>query len=196
MHPLQAEKQTMNSHPDPAPKVANQQLSLSSQAAFLLEEVHRDMVRNPQLAQIAALRLASLLTLPTHDQTAARGGLAPWQMRKIDRYLRENIARQLYLDNLAQHISLSISHFSRAFKESFGTTPHSYIIRLRLKLAQKLMLTTNDPLCQIALDCGLADQAHLSKLFKREIGQTPGAWRRKNFFEEQVGSRLRDPCNN
>src|SRR5690606_2306493 len=81
----------------------------------------------------------------------------------------------------------------RAFKESFGTTAHMHIIRLRLELAQRLMLTTDEPLSQIALACGLADQAHLSKLFRREMGETPSAWRRRNLTGAQADARKRRP---
>jgi len=103
------------------------------------------------------------------------------QKRKVDRYLRHNLDRPLRLDEVAEQVPLSVSYFPRAFKESFGTTPHTHMIRLKLELAQQLMLTTEDPLSQIALACGLADQAHLSKLFRRVVGETPNAWRRRNL---------------
>ena len=64
-----------------------------------------------------------------------------------------------------------------------------YIVRLRLELAQRLMLTTEDSLSQIALACGLADQAHLSKLFGRLVGETPSAWRRRNLSDAQIEAR-------
>ena len=116
----------------------------------------------------------------------ARGGLAPWQKRKIDRYLREHVGRSMHVDQLADHVCLSVSHFCRAFKESFGDSPHVYLIKLRLKLAQKLMLTTVEPLSQIALTCGLADQSHLTKLFRRWLNESPRAWRRENRTEAQA----------
>jgi len=47
-------------------------------------------------------------------------------------------------------------------------------------MAQELMLSTNDPLSQIALACGFADQSHLSKQFRRRLGQTPSVWRRQH----------------
>jgi len=53
------------------------------------------------------------------------------------------------------------------------------------------MLTTEDPLSQIALACGLADQAHLSKLFRRAVGETPSAWRRRNLTDAQAETRSR-----
>jgi transcriptional regulator GlxA family with amidase domain len=143
------------------------------------------MERDPRGAHTAALRLVSLLEQPEDaGSTAPRGGLAPWQMRKVDRYLRATVDRSVRVEDLARQVSLSPSYFSSAFKTSFGTTPHTYIIRLRLELAKTLMLTTQNSLCQIALLCGLADQAHLSKLFRREVGDTPAAWRRQNLWRD------------
>jgi hypothetical protein len=61
------------------------------------------------------------------------GGLAPWQKRKLKQYLSEHLEDQLCVDDLAKQVSLSIGRFPRAFKESFGTTPHRYLIPTRLK---------------------------------------------------------------
>ena len=158
----------------------------------LLDDVRRAMERNPEAAPAAVWQLVTFLTTPPAPEPAtARGGLAPWQKRKVDRYLRENLDRPVRLNAVAEQVALSVSYFSRAFKDSFGTTPHMHVLRLRLELAQKLMLTTEDPLSQIASACGLADQAHLSKLFRRLVGETPNAWRRRNVTDAQAEARRR-----
>ncbi len=154
-------------------------------AATLIEDVRRGLVRDPAAARAAAVRLVTLLTL-SGTAEGTRGGLAPWQKRRVDRYLRRSLHRPLRLEELAEQAALSVSHFARAFKDSFGTTPHSYITGLRLQRAQRLMLTTGEPLSQIALACGLANQAHLSKLFRRWFGETPSAWRRRNLTAQAV----------
>jgi AraC-like DNA-binding protein len=64
------------------------------------------------------------------------------------------------VDELAQQLPLSVTYFCGAFKQAFGTSPHEYIIQLRLERARELILTTTDPLGQIAFDCGFGDQAH------------------------------------
>jgi AraC-like DNA-binding protein len=157
----------------------------SFEAAGLLKDIQQMIERDPRGAHTAAVRLVSLLKQPENPGlTPSRGGLAPWQMRKIDQYLRVSLDRSVRVEELARQVSLSASYFSSAFKISFGTTPHLYIIRLRLERAKSLMLTTRDSLSQIALLCGLADQAHLSKLFRREVGDTPGAWRRRNLWRD------------
>jgi AraC family transcriptional regulator len=156
----------------------------------LLDDIRLAMEESPEATLAAVLRLVKLVTPPTVAEPAsARGGLAPWQKRKVDRYLKQNLDRQVRVNTVAGHVALSVSYFSRAFKKSFGVTPHMHMLRLRLKLAQQLMLTTEEPLSQIALACGLADQAHLSKLFRRLVGDTPGAWRRQNLTDAQVQAR-------
>jgi AraC-like DNA-binding protein len=165
---------------------------LSLEAVEMLDDLRRAMERNPEDAHAVALRLVTLTKPPAGTASAgACRGLAPWQKRKVDRYLNEHLGRPLYINEIADQVSLSVSHFCRAFKDSFGTTPHTHIIRLRLELAQQLMLTTEDPLSHIALACGLADQAHLSKLFRRRLGETPAAWRRRNLTDSEAEARSR-----
>ena len=149
-------------------------------AAGMLDDVRRRIGRDPEGARAAALRLVTLLTSPGGEPVPVRGGLAPWQKRKIDRYIQQRLERPLRVKDLAEQASLSVSHFCRAFRESFGASPHLHITRLRVERAQRLMLTTQDPLNQIALACGMADQAHLSKLFRRAVGEPPNTWRRRN----------------
>jgi AraC family transcriptional regulator len=107
-----------------------------------------------------------------------RGGLAPWQIRRLTTHIESNLGAAIRTKDLARLVRLSSFHFCRAFRDSFGESPHSYVMRRRVEHAQGLMLTTNASLGQIAADCGLADQAHFSKLFRRFAGESPGVWRR------------------
>ena len=110
--------------------------------------------------------------------TQVRGGLAPWQIRKLTTYVEANLDHTITTRCLADIARLSSFHFCRAFRDSFGDSPHGYVIRRRMERAQGLMLTTSASLGQIAADCGLADQAHFNKLFRKFAGVSPGAWRR------------------
>jgi AraC family transcriptional regulator len=107
-----------------------------------------------------------------------RGGLAPWQVRRVTTHIETNLDAAITTKDLAALARLSLFHFCRAFRDSFGESPHGYVTRRRVERAQGLMLTTNESLGQIAADCGFTDQAHLSKLFRRFVGESPGVWRR------------------
>ncbi|WP_246704605.1 AraC family transcriptional regulator [Rhizobium sp. P32RR-XVIII] len=124
------------------------------------------------------LRPYGLVDADNERQRIAVGGLAPWQVNRLKRFIEENLSNSISLDDLAQLVKLSTSYFSAAFKVSFGTSPHNFILSRRVEHAKHKMAHTDAPLSEIALDCGLADQAHLSRIFRRATGMTPSAWRR------------------
>ena len=100
------------------------------------------------------------------------------QVRKVTNHVEANLDRPIRNEELATLVRLNPSHFGRAFRNSFGEPPHEYVIRRRVERAQGLMLSTDASLSDIALDCGLADQSHLTRLFRRIVGESPSAWRR------------------
>ncbi|WP_274845262.1 helix-turn-helix domain-containing protein [Sinorhizobium meliloti] len=104
--------------------------------------------------------------------------MAPWQVKRLKLHIENSISRPIALHELAALTQLSTSYFSAAFKISFGLPPHAYVIERRVAFAKNRMLTSDAPLCEIALDCGLADQAHLSRVFRRVTGTPPSVWRR------------------
>jgi AraC family transcriptional regulator len=115
----------------------------------------------------------------THDALErCRGGLAPWQVRRVTAHIDEHLSGCIQCEDLSALANLSLSHFMRAFRDSFGCPPHTYLMKRRMQRAQGLMLTTSTSLGQIALECGFADQSHLSRLFQRFVGESPAAWRR------------------
>lgn len=107
-----------------------------------------------------------------------RGGLSPWQIRKIKEHISSNLHARLAVRELSDFVCLSRNHFSRAFRQSFGESPHTYVSSRRIEYAQRLMMTTMMSLSQIAAECGLNDQPHFNRLFRRFAGNTPAAWRR------------------
>jgi AraC family transcriptional regulator len=106
-----------------------------------------------------------------------RGGLAPWQIRRVTSHIEVNLHAKITIQGLARLARISASHFAHAFKRSFGRSPHNYVLRRRTERAQRLMRASEASLGQIALECGLADQSHFTRLFHRFVGESPGAWR-------------------
>jgi AraC family transcriptional regulator len=155
--------------------------SLPATASQILDEVRGALPHDLAAASVSATRLALLLRdsidLPPRA-APTKGGLASWQERRVRDHIEGNIDSSILVEDLAGIVSLSAAHFCRAFKKSFSATPHAYIVSRRIERAQELMRTTRTPLSQIALDCGFADQTHLSKLFRRLTGRTPNNWRR------------------
>jgi AraC-like DNA-binding protein len=117
-----------------------------------------------------------------------RGRLARWQARRVLAYVETNLDARLKVSEIAGAVHLSASHFSRAFKRTFGMTVHAWVMRRRIETAQGMMLNTPDTLSEIALRCGLSDQSHLTRWFRRVVGETPGSWRRDRYEPSmQVG---------
>jgi AraC-like DNA-binding protein len=107
-----------------------------------------------------------------------RGGLAPWQERRAKEVMDANLDGEISLGELANHCGLSISHFSRAFRQSTGTSPHRWLLNQRVEKAKRLLRDRQSPLSEVALACGFADQSHLTRVFTKLSGAGPAAWRR------------------
>jgi transcriptional regulator GlxA family with amidase domain len=152
--------------------------TLARRLAVLLDDADRGLRADRQAAERLIADASRLLTAG-EGAAANGGGLAPWQLRRVTAHIAASLETKLYVADLAALARLSPWHFSRAFKASLGLSPHAYVLERRIERAQHLMRTTADPLAQIALACGLADQAHLSRLFQKVAGVAPSRWRRE-----------------
>jgi AraC family transcriptional regulator len=107
-----------------------------------------------------------------------RGGLSSLQMRRATELLEARLDGNIELQQVAEACELSVSHFARAFKQTFRTPPYRWLIERRVDRARDLMTNSRLPLAEIAIQCGFADQSALNRSFKRIHGITPGTWRR------------------
>jgi AraC family transcriptional regulator len=108
----------------------------------------------------------------------ARGHLAPWQARRAEEFLNANLSGDASLAAVAAECNLSVSHFSHAFRRTFGRPPHRWLVERRIHEAKMLLLTSRLTLAELAAKCGFADQSALTRSFKRVLGESPGEWRR------------------
>jgi AraC family transcriptional regulator len=117
-----------------------------------------------------------------------RGGFAAWQSRRLATHVDANLARKIVIKDLAASLDISVGHFCRTFKRTFGMPARIWIRHRRIELAQGLMLTTGASLNEIALSCGMSDQSHFTRSFRRIVGETPASWRqtRHGAIEERV----------
>jgi AraC family transcriptional regulator len=108
----------------------------------------------------------------------SKGGLAPWQKRRAAELLRENLDGRIRLTDVARECALSVSHFARTFKQTFGISTHQWLIRRRIEHAQELLRQTTTPIVDIAMQSGFGDQAAFTRTFRQVMGINPGQWRR------------------
>jgi AraC family transcriptional regulator len=165
-------------------------LALDGQAtlADLLTRAAVALETDLHAARACIKRLAALLGIELSAEWPAsaehpcpRGGLAPWQAKRVRSYIEDNLGSNMCVTDLAPIVHLSTSHFFRTFRKTFGEAPAAYIMRRRIVRAQQRMLSSQVPLVQIALECGMCDQAHFSRVFRRIVGVNPKAWRRQFF---------------
>ncbi len=153
--------------------------------ALFAQDGDRERAR-ASLGRASALLKAERIGRRAAQRETIQGcALAPWQVRKVAAHIESRLDTALGLDELAQVARLSRSYFSRAFKRSFNTPPHDYIVRRRIERAQVEMLKSCDSLCQVALSCGFADQAHFSRVFRRLVGSPPFEWRRARLVNAE-----------
>jgi AraC family transcriptional regulator len=107
-----------------------------------------------------------------------KGGLVPWQERQAKDMLMADLTGATPLAFIAKACGLSPSHFARAFRKSTGMPPHAWLNQARVERAMVLLRQRSQSLSAIALECGFVDQSHLTRVFVRLVGLTPGAWRR------------------
>jgi len=107
-----------------------------------------------------------------------RGGLAPWQARRAAEMIRESLDGDIHLSDMARECGLSVSHFTRAFRKSFGMSPYRWLLDRRIDRAKALLVTSDLAIADIAMRAGFSDQAAFTRAFGRIVGDSPGRWRR------------------
>jgi AraC family transcriptional regulator len=84
------------------------------------------------------------------------------------------------LEALAIESGYSRAHFLRMFRVATGVTPHQYVLDVRLRRAQDLLRRNEPSLIDIAALCGFSSQSHMTTVFRKRLGITPGEFRRSN----------------
>jgi AraC-like DNA-binding protein len=119
-------------------------------------------------------RISTLGQLPVAESLApSRGGLPPVLTQRVCEYIESHLDEKIGLEALAAIAGLSTHHFARAFHQSVGMPPHSYLLSRRLERAEHMLLETLLPLSEIAAATGFSDQSHLARHFRRRTGMSP-----------------------
>lgn len=108
------------------------------------------------------------------------GGLSLTNKRRAKELIDANLSGDISVAKLAQDCHMSASHFTRAFRQSVGVSPHRWLTLRRIEVAKELLCNSARALSDVALQCGFADQSHFTRSFTNVVGVSPGAWRREN----------------
>ena len=130
-----------------------------------------------------ALMLADVMVrhFSTHTgkHTRASFGKIPGRgIAHVVDYIEANIDRDLDLASLAGVAAMSVYHFAHRFKETIGMSPHAYVLSRRIRRAREMINRGETGLALVAAGCGFSSQAHFTTAFQRELGVTPGQYRR------------------
>ena len=166
----------------PAPTDLEQFAYMANNVVELVETAKRELERDREAAKASLATASSILRSEIERRSRARGArpgaLAAWQIARVRAFIDENLHRTIHIKDLSAVARISPAHFSRSFKQVFGEPPHAYVVRRRLERACHLMITSSASLSEIALSVGFSDQAHLCRLFRQALGQSPSSWRR------------------
>jgi len=128
-------------------------------------------------------RVVTAYSVPGREIHLIRRGLAPWQEKRAKDLLGNNVSRDVTLQEVARECRLSRGHFSKAFKQTTGESPHVWLTKRRIACAQDMLRHVDMSLAEIALSCGFGDQSHLTRVFTRLVGRSPGHWRRTGLSQ-------------
>jgi AraC family transcriptional regulator len=129
------------------------------------------------LANVLAVHLLRYYAAPSTRAVSFTGGLSAKKLRQVTEFIDGNYDREIKLAELAQVAGMSSFHFAREFKRTTGTTPHQYLIKVRVERAKALLAKRDLPLIEVSLRSGFSHQSHFTRLFRRFTGTTPHSYR-------------------
>jgi AraC family transcriptional regulator len=152
-------------------------LQIASTVAQEVENGSLDRILADALNTALAVRIVRGFVDPSKITLELSNGLSRERLQRVYDYIEAHLDDRLSLADLAGVACLSPYHFSRSFTQAVGVGPQRYVMQRRIEKAKTLMRRTNQPLALIAQEAGFSDQSHLTSLFRREMGTTPGQYR-------------------
>ena len=105
------------------------------------------------------------------------GVISDGRLARVVEYMSARFAEPLALGDLAAEAGVSKFHFARLFRESTGTTPHAFLVQLRMEAARRMLASTDLGVAEVAASCGFARAAHFGTAFTKRFGASPTAFR-------------------
>ena len=158
----------------------------------LAQRVYREWLQNDNASPIAieALALEMVAHLVREGETK-RCARSPFWLRKVIQRLDEGFSSTPTLTELAELAGVHPTHLAREFRHHYGKSVGEYLRRRRVDAACQMLVQTDRPLVEIALETGFAHHAHFAVIFKRFVGLTPSEFRRLVGSPKRRGFNLR-----
>ena len=142
---------------------------LSAVVNMLKSEMEEVFPQDHKISYLIQLMFAAII-----DQH--QGHMSP-EVEKAIQYMYSNYGESLMIGEIAEHVSLSRSYFTKLFSRETGYSPSQYLMNIRINMAQEMLLGRVLSVSQIAEECGFGTVAHFSRVFKAKIGESPRAFR-------------------
>lgn len=148
-------------------------------SVWLAARMYREFTERDGFSALVLESISTELLVAASRRPGGRGERKPppW-LERVKEFLRENFSEPPGLDELAGAVGVHPTHLARVFRQFERCTVGDYVREARINYARQRMVGSNEPLVEIALAAGFADQTHFTRSFKRVTGMTPSEFRR------------------
>jgi AraC family transcriptional regulator len=149
---------------------------------LLVQELQVDAATGRLYVESLAFALATrYLLCGSEDEVRSKSQTSPLPQRILNRVqarIEASLDTDISLEALAEESGYSRAHFLRMFREATGVTPHQYVLDVRLRHAQECLRKKDAALIDVAAVCGFSSPSHMTSVFRKRLGMTPGEFRR------------------
>jgi AraC family transcriptional regulator len=114
----------------------------------------------------------------SHKPIAEKGGLSMPKLRLAMEYINANLADDIRLEEIAEQLGVSSSHFAHEFRNSTSQTPYQYLLDQRMARAKALLKSRDWSIQYISSEAGFRSSVNFVRTFRQRVGHTPEAWRK------------------
>lgn len=152
---------------------------VSNLSAVILSLFDRDPATiDPILRHLSVALCTHLLQDCLEVSGSKNGSILPVDLEIAAKdFMRENLARELTVAEIARVTGLPAGQFAQGFKNVTGLAPHQWLMQARVAAAKGLLAEHELSIREIARACGFVDQSHFTKVFSKQVGTTPAQWR-------------------
>ena len=156
----------------------------------LIEEIQNEFTnKNDHYEAAITAKVLEILTILFRDYSSRKKNLNPKHNKNIEmikngiRYIKDNYTQNISIDDVAQSTGYSKYYFCHCFKEITKYTVNSYINRLRVDMAYKLISEKGYSVSDAAVECGFDDISYFTKIFKKYTSKLPSHVKKKENID-------------